>query len=394
MTQKANINKVSKSEMATEAANVEIKVGDKVYNTEIPNFGLVGEVITLNNELRVKYTLPETKKTYKPLLSALWQLLPSDVSETVLDAILTQETAKPTAAPSPKMAIKSDAKPEPETKPEFVPLSAEETKRKNEIEKKIAEIDTKTENLELKKCELLDEYRDAKLYRADYATFEECALKVFGLKREIAQYKAAIGAFYRANSEFVLQNKLSMNAIAEMVVAENRISASLEVKKTAPEFKAITDSIIDAATKAGTDGKKVKITPRIIKAVSDSTSEVLSGIEKPETGDFDILALAKTKLGEKSADILSKTLEAMQDKDKSGKTPGSGTTTSRNDDAPAVYTGDLPTLSIVCSLHGETKLHFLGNGTAQLKCLCKVRMNGFAVEFIQVGGANVKKSAV
>jgi len=66
-------------------------------------------------------------------------------------------------------------------------LTVEEDELKSEFEIVIHEAFVSIDNLILSLCRAFKEYRDKELYRAEYATFAECAAQKFKIGRSRAQ---------------------------------------------------------------------------------------------------------------------------------------------------------------------------------------------------------------
>jgi hypothetical protein len=312
------------------------QLGETVYNTQFDNFERTGTIVDRDGTLKVESFIKETGKKMLIKLSGKWLSMPSENPGTMLDAILSENAAKTSAndvqGASCDKSEPSKVTPKLETET-FEPLSDDEANRAKEIVREYFAIDGKIENYKLRQYELLSDFQESKLYRADYKTFVECGRKLFGINDNSGKYcfyLASIGLFYKNNREFVTKNKLSANAIAEVIVQQNKIAASLDVETNAAEFAAIGQAVIDTATSAGTDGKKVKITPDVIKSASAAIGETLAEIKTEKTGS-ELLDLAAETLGAKADDILTRTKENLSNTGKAKKKQSDDAETPKND---------------------------------------------------------------
>ena len=176
---------------------------------------------------------------------------------------------------------------------------------------------------------------------------------------------AAVGSFYKKNKEFVTKNKLSKNAIDEIIVTQNKIAESLKVETNSEGFDAIQKNVIDtisAAAKVNAKSK-FKITPPVIAATGKQIVDNLANFKTEKTGS-ELLALAAETLGANKDEILTSISDSLTNTPKKEKTTSDGTETANKDES----NNELECLI----LHSTASIKMLDTqaGTLEFECGC------------------------
>lgn len=324
--------------------------GTTVYNSALPNFQGIGQVTDKDGKQKIRTFVKQadgTEKAYFVQVSDKWQPIPADAPKDVLDRIISTfdgKTSEP-AENTPKTqgngkggTITPEVKDE-KSETDFKPLSETETELKTKIEKEFHQLGQKVENMQLRQYELLSDYQDNQLYRAEYKTFAEAAKNVFqiGVNDKSGKYAfalAAVGSFYKKNKDFVVKNKLSKNAIDEIIVQQNKIAESLKVETNSPGFDAIQKNVIEtisAAAKVNAKSK-FKITPPVIAATGKQIVDNLANFKTEKTGS-ELLALAAETLGANKDEILTSISDSLTNTPKKEKTTSDATETANDNDS-------------------------------------------------------------
>jgi hypothetical protein len=378
---------MANTETTNTVTTIEFEPGMMVFNKEFDNFERTGQIIQTDNGSKVRFYIPESKKFYTQNISDKWQAIPKK-EKAILAAVVVKtepDAAKVSVGAEKPLKTNANGKESDiteQSEPDFVALTEDETKLKAQIEKEFRANETAIENKQLRNCELLDLYRDGKLYRAEYKTFEECALAVFGMKsREYAQNRASIGAFYRNNKDFVLKNKLSLNTIDSININNNRIAETLPEGVSPELVESISKEVLSIAVESA-KGNKRGLVERVVNTSANAVLDKIADLDGK-----DLIKSAMSVLGENRDSILESVKETLT----APKSPNAnGTNTG---ETKQTYTGVLPSLSIECSLHTSQKSQkviLVSGNTLQMKCGCKFRLVGFDLIPIEVKGKTVK----
>lgn len=387
--------------MTQTAEIITFTLGQSVFNTEFNGFERVGQIVDKNGELKVATILPETGKLYTVKLNDKWQALPETAPKTALDAILelaerrgaiSGESAKPESNPQPKDETPKDETPKAET---FEPLSETELADRKKLVADYKRQDANEQNAFLRKCEIIHEIRTRKLFRNDYPAFNAFAVAELQVHEKYAQNLAQIGEFYAVAKPYIKENKLSVNAINQLIRAQNKLAANLGMSEAdLSDFAPVIEKVIETTINAAKNekGKIGNITPRIVDTVAGEIQTEISNLKSDKTGK-DLIALAAETLGAKAGDILSRSRETLNDTGKDKTNGSNGTNRSGNGESSETYTGVLSNLEIKCTLHADfkgNKILVIGNGTIQTKCLCRFKQVGFDLVPYEINGKKVK----
>lgn len=361
----------------------QIQVGDIVTKPD-----KVGEVVANEDgSLKVRFYVKGKERT-QPLTTGKkgWTKLENQ------ETALTQFTA---TVPVLHVA-------EPET-----PLTEEEAQRFGEIEAELDDLKRQVEHsIPLKIGSLLLEVQTKRLHRATGKTFEQYVKDRFGYRREYASELARYANFNNTVEASRLLsdggNSLSVKTAQAFVKQSNALATSIGLDEVSLEvFKPVLQSTIELVVDVAGQENRV-VTPMVVESVNKVIREVVTTKTVTIDGESMTIDEAKEK-GVFSEVVQNEILESVAEKLKANKdyviqesrkaferqtTPVTGGGTAQSKE---VYEGKIPRLKTSCSVHGAQDVRGMGNGTIQLMCNCRFRVDSVthAVTCFEADGKKV-----
>lgn len=302
--------------------------------------------------------------------------------------------------------------PEPETEaieaePVLEPLSATERKKLVKLEGEYEKADGIERAIPFEKGRILNEIRKNNLHR-EHGTFGEYAFARFGITREYAQNLAQISGIPDL-IEAGTNVQLSINAANELIRDANSVTRALGIGKVefdtvAPVIRNTLALMVDVAPKKQ-DGS-VDLSPRFISEFNEVLAGHLTdGVIEIDGKQMTVKAAAEKGLLNHS--MRSEVLESAAESIKRNAATITGEwkkAVERQEKAiingggpdPAevkYYRGEVPTLNVECTKHGDTEILTIGTGKIQTRCGCRWHIDADSGELVayEVNDRRVKR---
>lgn len=245
-----------------------------------------------------------------------------------------------------------------------------------------------------------------------FKNFGEYATAKFGLTREYAQNLAQISGYHQiavdALPAKLKDGGLSVNTTNALVRSQNRLSKEFGLDEIEgfdelrPIIVGSMKILADVAPKNKRTGQ-AEVTPRLVKAVTDTINEIVkSGSVEIEGKQMSIAdAAAKGVLGAATQnqviEVVAEGIKANRQTiaDEASKAYERSVTPAKpsaGSGPKLTYSGTVPDLGLSCDKHGATKVLSIGNGTFQTKCKCRWRIDAESAKLVcfEVNGKRVK----